>query len=110
MRIFSWKWNVLLVGMVAAFASASMADQAGDAVPSSPETWNRWETRGVRLGTPRKELIAKGFTCGKAPRSPCYKLVDKRCTKHARCELKQDAFNNWFELNGQRVELDLLSI
>ena len=56
----------------------------------------------------RTALVAKGFTCGKRANSRCYKIMDKRCDQ-GHCELREDAFGQWFELNGAKTELDYMS-
>jgi hypothetical protein len=75
---------------------------------SGPATWKRYEVRGIELGMARTALVAKGFTCGKRANSRCFKLMDKRCDQ-GHCELKEDAFGQWFELNGAKTELDYMS-
>ena len=75
---------------------------------STPEVWKKYEVRGIQLGMSRKELVAKKFTCGKRANSRCYKLMDKRCDQ-GRCDLKEDAFGQWFELNGAKTDLDYMS-
>ena len=75
---------------------------------SGPEAWKKYDVRGIELGMARTQLVAKGFTCGKRANSRCYKLMDKRC-EQGRCELKEDAFGQWFELNGAKTELDYMS-
>jgi len=89
-------------------ASSSSGATSAGGVPSSPETWNRWEVRGLKLGMPRTAVVAKGYTCGKSPRSSCYKFVDKRCEGH-KCVLKQDMMGQWFELDGVRTKLDFIT-
>jgi hypothetical protein len=75
---------------------------------SGPDTWKHYDVRGIELGMARTALVAKGFTCGKRANSRCYKLMDKRC-EQGRCELREDAFGQWFELNGAKTELDYMS-
>jgi hypothetical protein len=75
---------------------------------SGPETWKRYDVRTIQLGMARSALVAKGFTCGKRANSRCYKLMDKRCDQ-GRCELKEDAFGQWFELNGAKTALDYMT-
>jgi hypothetical protein len=89
--------------------TTAFADPFAKTAVSGPETWKRYAVRGVELGTPRTALKAKGFTCGKRANSRCYKVVDDRCKK-GRCELKEDAFGQWFELNGAKTALDYISI
>jgi hypothetical protein len=78
---------------------------SGDGPQSNPETWKKWAVRGIELGMPRSALVAKGFTCGKRANSRCYKLMDKRCETGS-CEFREDAFGQWFELNGAKTDLD----
>ena len=56
----------------------------------------------------RKDLLAKGFTCGPRANSRCYKVMDPRCDK-ASCKLREDAFGQWFELDGVKTQLDYMS-
>ena len=88
--------------------SSSSSGGAPTAVASGPETWKRYAVRGIELGMARTALVAKGFTCGKRANSRCYKIMDKRCDQ-GRCELREDAFGQWFELNGAKTELDYMS-
>src|SRR5258705_2582731 len=88
--------------------SVAHADEFAKTALSGPESWKRYEVRGVQLGTSRKALIARGFTCGKRANQRCFKLVDKRCQK-GRCEFKEDAFGQWFELNGAKAPLDYMT-
>lgn len=95
--------------ILCALAAPAVADEFAKTAVSGPVTWKRYVVRGIELATPRTTLKAKGFTCGKRASSRCYKVVDDRCTK-GRCELKEDAFGQWFELNGAKTALDYLSI
>jgi hypothetical protein len=81
---------------------------AANTATSGPETWKKYDVRGVQLGQTRKSLADRGFKCGKRANSRCYKVMDKRC-ETGRCELKEDAFGQWFELNGAKTELDYMS-
>ncbi|MEP6859565.1 MAG: hypothetical protein ABJE66_03035 [Deltaproteobacteria bacterium] len=81
---------------------------AANTATSSPETWKKYDVRGVQLGQPRTALAASGFKCGKRANSRCYKIMDKRCDT-GRCELEEDAFGQWFELNGAKTQLDYMS-
>jgi len=81
---------------------------AANTAVSGPETWKKYDVRGVELGQSRKSLADRGFKCGKRANSRCYKIMDKRCDS-GRCELKEDAFGQWFELNGAKTELDYMS-
>jgi hypothetical protein len=96
-----------LLVCVSVFSVAHAEDFARTAV-GGPDTWKRYELRGIELGMSRKALLAKGFKCGPYPGSRCWKLVDDRCKK-ARCELKEDAFDQWFELNGAKMDLDYMT-
>jgi hypothetical protein len=89
-------------------SSESSGSNSARAVPSGPATWNRWEVRGLRLGMPRSAVVAQGYTCGKQPRSSCYKFLDKRC-KTGKCELKHDMMNSWFVLDGVETKLDFIT-
>lgn len=90
-------------------AAPALADEFAKTAVSGPETWKRYVVRGLELGTPRKTLAKQGFTCGKLPNQRCFKVVDDRCKK-GRCEFKEDAFGQWFELNGAKTDLDYLTI
>jgi hypothetical protein len=81
---------------------------AANTATSSPETWKKYAVRGVQLGQPRTALAATGFKCGKRANSRCYKIMDKRCDK-GRCELEEDAFGQWFELDGAKTQLDYMT-
>lgn len=96
---------VLIVGLL---ASTAHAEPFAATATSGPDAWKKYDVRGIELGQSRKELVKKGFTCGKRANSRCYKIMDKRCDK-GRCELKEDAFGQWFELNGNKTELDYMS-
>jgi hypothetical protein len=97
-----------LCALLFTVTTAHAEDFARTAV-SGPDTWKRYEVRGIRLGTPRATLIKKGFKCGKRANSRCYKIMDKRCdTGH--CAFKEDAFGQWFELNGAKTKLDFMTI
>jgi hypothetical protein len=76
---------------------------------SGPEAWKHYDVRGVQLNMTRAELKAKGYRCGEPGREhSCYKLIDKRCDK-GHCVVKQDAMDQWFELNGAKTQLDLVT-
>jgi hypothetical protein len=81
---------------------------AANTAASGPATWKKYDVRGVELGQSRKSLADRGFTCGKRANSRCFKIMDKRCDS-GRCELKEDAFGQWFELNGAKSQLDYIS-
>ncbi len=88
-------------------SSSGSSDSSG-AVPSSPATWKRWEVRGIQLGMPRTAVVAKGYTCGKKPRSSCYLFVDKRC-KTGKCVVREDMMGQWFEVDGVKAQLDFIT-
>ena len=92
----------------AAFGATAHAEPFAATAVSGPETWKKYDVRGIELGMSRKDLVKKGFKCGKRANSRCYKLMDKRCDK-GRCELKEDAFGQWFELNGAKTQLDYMT-
>jgi hypothetical protein len=77
---------------------------------STPDTWKRYELRGIQLGMSRKQLRGMGFTCGERANSRCYKIMDDRC-KQGVCKLKtDDTFGDqWFELNGSKATLDYMT-
>jgi len=89
-------------------SSTSSTSSSAGAAPSGPATWKRWEVRGLRLGMPRTAVVAQGYTCGKQPRSSCYKFIDKRCQTH-KCELKHDMMDSWFTLDGVQTKLDFIT-
>jgi hypothetical protein len=95
--------------LLCTFASLASAKPFSATATSEPATWKKYDVRGVELGMSRKELAKKGFKCGKRANSRCYKIMDKRCEKGGRCELKEDAFGQWFELNGAKTNLDYMS-
>jgi hypothetical protein len=88
-----------LVGRDAPFAATAT---------TGPATWKKYDVRGIQLGMSRKDLLAKGFTCGPRANSRCYKVMDPRCDK-ASCKLREDAFGQWFELDGVKAQLDYMS-
>src|SRR6185312_6915144 len=92
----------------AAFGATAHAEPFAATAVSGPETWKKYDVRGIALAMSRKDLVKKGFKCGKRANSRCYKLMDKRCDK-GRCELKEDAFGQWFELNGAKTQLDYMT-
>ena len=96
-----------LLALLFASTAARAEDFARTAV-SGPDTWKRYAVRGILLGSTRAALAKQGFTCGKRANSRCFKLMDKRCDK-GHCEFKQDAFNQWFELNGAKTDLDYMT-
>jgi len=100
--------TLLLVSMIG-LASTAHADQFAKTAVSGPEAWKRYEVHGFQLGVSRAALKKQGFTCGKEPTTSCYKIVDKRCDK-GRCQLKEDAIDQWFELNGAKTELDVIAV
>jgi hypothetical protein len=77
---------------------------------STPDTWKRYELRGIQLGMSRKHLKGIGFTCGERANSRCYKIMDARC-KTGVCKLKTDESfgDQWFELNGNKASLDYMT-
>jgi hypothetical protein len=97
--------TIFILCMLGSLASAKPFSATAT---SEPATWKKYDVRGVELGMSRKELAQKGFKCGKRSNSRCYKIMDKRCDK-GRCELKEDAFGQWFELNGAKAKLDYMS-
>jgi hypothetical protein len=89
-------------------AGASPGDTgAGNA--GGPEVWARFDVRGVQLNMTLAQFKAKGFRCREPGREhSCYKLIDKRCdTGH--CVVKQDAIDQWFELNGAKTQLEYVT-
>ncbi|MEP6859566.1 MAG: hypothetical protein ABJE66_03040 [Deltaproteobacteria bacterium] len=92
----------------AAFGATAHAEPFAATATSGPETWKKYDVRGIELGMSRKDLVKKGFKCGKRANSRCYKLMDKRCDK-GRCELEEDAFGQWFELDGAKTQLDYMT-
>jgi hypothetical protein len=98
-------YAVMICGLL---ASTAHAEPFAATATSGPEAWKKYDVRGIELGQSRKALVKKGFTCGKRTNSRCYKIMDKRCDK-GRCALKEDAFGQWFELNGTKTELDYMS-
>jgi hypothetical protein len=99
----------LCLFILCALAAHAYADEFAKTAVSGPETWKRYVVRGFELGTPRSVLAKKGFNCGKRANSRCFKVVDDRCKK-GRCEFKEDAFGQWFELNGAKTDLDYITI
>ena len=99
----------LAILMFVAFVGTASAEPFAATAPSSPETWKKYDVRGIQLGMSRKELVKKGFTCGSRANSRCFKIMDKRCDK-ARCKLAEDAFGQWFEVNGVKTDLDYMSV
>lgn len=87
---------------------ATGGNAAGSGPVSGPAIWKQWAVRGIQLGSTRAQLAAAGFTCGKRASSRCYKLMDKRCDTGL-CELREDAFGQWFELNGAKTALDYMT-
>src|SRR5450755_1626405 len=98
-------YAVMICGLL---ASTAHAEPFAATATSGPEAWKKYDVRGIELGQSREALVKKGFTCGKRANSRCYKIMDKRCDK-GRCALKEDAFGQWFELNGTKTELDYMS-
>ena len=90
-------------------AGPALAEPFAKTALSGPETWKKYKVLDLELGTSRVALEAKGFTCGKHPNQRCFKIVDDRCKK-ARCEFKQDAMDQWFEMNGAKTSLDYVTI
>ena len=84
----------------------------GSGIVSGPELWKKWSTRGVTLGiTTRADLKKAGFKCGQRANSRCFKIMDKRCEPPAgHCEFKEDAFGQWFELNGAKTQLEFMTV
>jgi hypothetical protein len=82
------------------------------AIANTPETWKRFEIRGVQLGMPMASL--KDFTCtDRAKRheyaANCYKLTDARC-KQGNCVLKQDAMGQWWEIDGVKEDPEIVVV
>jgi hypothetical protein len=89
-------------------ASGTSGGPAASGPVSGPEIWKKWAVRGIELSMPRSQLVKQGFTCGKRANSRCYKLMDKRC-ETGLCQFKEDAFGQWFELNGAKTQLDFMT-
>jgi hypothetical protein len=92
----------------ALLASTAHAEPFAATATTGPETWKKYDVRSIELGQSRKQLLKKGFTCGKRANQRCFKIMDKRCDK-GKCKLQEDAFGQWFELNGAKTELDYMS-
>jgi hypothetical protein len=77
---------------------------------TGPDTWKRYDLRGIQMGMSRKQLKQLGFTCGERANSRCYKIMDARC-KTGVCKLQEDATfgDQWFELNGNKTALDYMT-
>ena|SRR5664279_3784226 len=97
-----------LVAVMIILASTAYAEPFAATATSGTEAWKKYDVRGIELGQSRKQLVKKGFTCGKRTNSRCFKIMDKRCDK-GKCKLVEDAFGQWFELNGAKTELDYMS-
>jgi hypothetical protein len=98
-----------LAAIILFAASNAHAEPFAATATSGPEAWKKYDVRGVQLGMKRVELVKKGFTCGKTANSRCWKIMDKRCDGHAKCEVKTDAFGSWFEVNGVKTQVDYVS-
>lgn len=99
----------LLVAITILAASHAYAEPFAATATSGPETWKKYDVRGARFGMSRAELVKQGYTCGKTPNSRCWKIIDKRCDGHAKCEVKTDAFGSWFEVDGIKTSVDYVS-
>jgi len=99
-----------IVIALCALTSIAAADDFAKNATSGPDTWKRYELRGIRLGTPRKKLKSMGWTCGERANQRCWKLVDERCKKGV-CKFKEDTTfgDQWFELNGNKATLDYMT-
>jgi hypothetical protein len=103
------RWLVAVT--ICAVASGPHAAHADD-IQNSPATWKRLEVRGVQLAMPMTSL--KGFTCTEGAKhhkylGTCYELTDARC-KTGRCELKQDAMDQWWEIDGVKEEPEIVTV
>lgn len=92
-------------------SSSSGDSPQANAPESGPTLWKQWSVRGISLGlTDRAALAKQGFTCGKRANSRCFKIMDKRCENGGICELHEDAFGQWFELNGAKTDLEFMTV
>jgi hypothetical protein len=109
------RYFILVVLICACSYSLQTGSHSADASPSSggnaggPETWTRYDVRGVQLNMTLAQFKAKGFRCREPGREhSCYKLIDKRCDT-GRCVVKQDEIDQWFELNGAKTQLEYVT-
>jgi hypothetical protein len=104
----SMKTMIAIAGVLAGMSAAYAEDFAQTAV-SGPATWKRYDVRGVQLGQTRASLVKRGFTCGKRANQRCFKIMDKRC-ESGTCKFKEDAFGQWFELDGAKTKLEYMTV